>query len=332
MSYTLDMYRGDTEPCDSFLDFALYVTFFPQLIAGPILRASEFMPQLRRTEPANEAEVLRGIELFLLGLFKKVVIADNIAILVDQVYAQPNFYNGGAVALAAAAFWIQIYCDFSGYSTMARGLASVLGFQLPRNFDYPQLQHNPLGYRRSWHMTMGNWFTDYVYKPLGGSRVGDGRFAFNIMVTWTLLGLWHGAAWNFVLWGAYNGVILAVYSIVMRRKNWALPEFAGKKFCGWLINVALLLFSCLLFRSQTASGAFAMAGQVLGWDSGASVAVDWLVAMLVLLGVHALSYWYYHEDLLQRFGWIGRTALVTGPAILIATLGATSRPFIYFQF
>ena len=332
MSYTLDVYRGDAERCRSFLDFALYVSFFPQLIAGPILRVGEFLPQLRRTAPVGREEVLRGVELFALGLFKKVVVADNLAILVDQVFAAPAGHSGAAVLVASGAFWAQIYCDFSGYSTMAQGLGSLLGFQLPRNFDYPQLRHNPLQYRRTWHVTMGNWFTDYVYRPLGGSRVGDARFAFNILVTWTLLGFWHGAAWNFVLWGAYNGVILAVYSVVMRRKRWALPAFPGKLFLGWLVNVGLLLFSSILFRAQTGGDAFLMLGRILGQAPGRGVPEEWAFALALLLGLHALSFWHYREDLLQRLGWPGRAAVLGGTASLIALLGATGRPFIYFQF
>ncbi len=332
MSYSIDMYRGQGEPCKSFLDFALYVTFFPQLIAGPILRAAEFMPQLLRTEPVTEREVLRGVELFLLGLFKKVVVADNLALLADRVFENPQGYSGAAVLLASFAFWVQIYCDFSGYSTMARGLASVLGFHLPLNFDYPQLRHNPILYRRSWHITMGNWFTDYVYKPLGGSRVGDARFAFNIIVTWTLLGLWHGAAWNFVLWGAYNGLILAVYSVTMRRKRFALPAFRGKLFVGWLINVFLLVFSAMLFRVASAEQAWLMVGKVFSFASGRGVPWEWALFIAVLAGIHAICFWNYKEDLLERLGWPGRIALVSGTVLAIAVFAATGRPFIYFQF
>jgi len=332
MSYTLDCWRSETAVCERFLDFALYVTFFPQLIAGPILRASEFLPQLARREPVREEEMLRGVELFLLGLFKKVVVADNLALLADRVFASPAGYSGAAALVATWAFWAQIYCDFSGYSTMAQGLASLLGFRLPRNFDYPQLRHNPILYRRTWHVTMGNWFTDYVYRPLGGSRVGDARFAFNIFLTWTAIGLWHGAAWNFVLWGAYNGVILAVYSVVMRRKRWSLPAFPGKLFLGWLINVALLLLSSACFRAQSAADAGRMLAKILLWEPGRGVEPAWWGVMAALLAVHALSFWHYREDLLQRLGWPGRVALVTATVLAIACFGATGRPFIYFQF
>jgi alginate O-acetyltransferase complex protein AlgI len=291
MSYTLDIYRRSVDPCKRFLDFALYVTFFPQLIAGPILRINEFLPQLERKDPVRQEEILRGTELFLLGLFKKVVIADNIAVISDIVFANPGEYNGLANLIAAVAFWIQVYCDFSGYSTMARGIASLLGFRLPRNFLYPQFQYNPPGFRRTWHMTMATWFSDYVYRPLGGGRVSDGRFFFNVMLTWTLLGFWHGASWNFILWGAWNGAILAVYSVVLRRKKWALPDFTGKRFLGWLINIILGVPSCILFRAQSASDGWAMCKSIFLWESGGTVDVNWGWAILGLIAIHALSYW-----------------------------------------
>jgi D-alanyl-lipoteichoic acid acyltransferase DltB (MBOAT superfamily) len=332
LSYTIDMARRKHPPCERLLDFALFVTFFPQLVAGPIVRASEFLPQLRRTAPVTQAEILRGVELFLLGLFKKVVVADNVAILADRVFASPGDYSGAAVLAGTWAFWAQVYCDFSAYSTMAQGLGSMLGFQLPRNFDYPQLRHNPAQYRQTWHVTLGNWVTDYVYKPLGGSRVGDLRYAFNLLFTWALLGLWHGAAWNFVLWGAFNGVVLAVYAVGMRRKRWALPAFPGKRFCGWLLVVASNVASSIFFRAQSAGDAGVLLGKIASWAPGQEVASEWWAVLALLLAVHALSFWRYDENLLARLAWPGRIAVVTGTVLAIAVLAAGGRPFIYFQF
>jgi D-alanyl-lipoteichoic acid acyltransferase DltB (MBOAT superfamily) len=332
MSYTIDVYRRATEPCQSLLDFALYVTFFPQLIAGPILRVSEFMPQLRRSDPIREQEILRGVELFLLGLFKKVVVADNLAIVADRVFSDPTAYSASAVTIATLAFWVQVYCDFSGYSTMARGLGSLFGFKLPRNFYFPILSHNPLRYRRTWHITMGNWFTDYVYVPLGGSRVGDARFAFNILVTWALLGLWHGASWHFVLWGTYNGILLSVYSVVSRRKTWSLPAFPGKLFFGWIINVLLMLPSGVMFRAESLEDIRTMCLKMVTFGGGRGVEGEWFALLVLLAGIHALCFWFYKEDLLQRVSWPARVAVISATVTLIVTLGATGRPFIYFQF
>jgi hypothetical protein len=181
-------------------------------------------------------------------------------------------------------------------------------------------------------MTLGNWISDYVYRPLGGSRVGDARFAFNLVLTWMLIGLWHGAAWNFVLWGLWNGIVLAIYSVGMRRKRWALPAFPGKLFCGWLIIVASNLFSSIFFRSSSAADAGGLLERLLSWAPGREVAPEWWGVLGLLLGVHALSFWYYKEDLLERMRWPGRIALITATVLAIACLGAGGRPFIYFQF
>ncbi|HTO08885.1 MAG TPA: MBOAT family O-acyltransferase [Myxococcota bacterium] len=332
MTYTIDVYRRRVETCRSLLDFALYVAFFPQLLAGPILRAGHFIPQLARTEPVRDDELLSGLELFCLGLFKKVVVADNMATLADRVFSDPTHFGAAAILLGTIAFWIQIYCDFSGYSTMARGLGRWLGFEIPQNFDYPLLQTNPQTYRHAWHMTLGQWFTDYVYKPLGGSRAGDLRMLRNIMITWTLTGLWHGASWHFVLWGLYNGVTLCVYSLWKKHAPWHLPEYPGKKLVSWLAQVALLLPSVALFRTGDMHGFGQLALRVLSWESGRSVALEWPLAIALLAGVHVLCYFHYKEDLLQRLRWPARIGLVSSAAALTALLAATGRPFIYFQF
>jgi D-alanyl-lipoteichoic acid acyltransferase DltB (MBOAT superfamily) len=332
MTYTIDLYRGQVARCDSLLDFSLYVAFFPQLLAGPILRSGHFLPQLKRTEPVRDEEIVTGVELFGLGLFKKVVVADNLAIVADRVFADPTHFSGAALVVATAAFWIQIYCDFSGYSTMARGIAMWLGFDIPKNFDYPMLRTNPVEYRRSWHMTMGQWFTDYVYKPLGGSRVGDLTLIRNIMITWTLTGLWHGASWHFVLWGFYNGVTLAIYTLVMRYKTWSLPEFQGKKACGWLCQVGLLLPSTALFRVGDMRAFADLLGRVFTWAPGRAVAPEWALAIAALTAVHWLFYLKYQEGVLARVRWPARIGLVGSTAVAVACLAATGRPFIYFQF
>jgi D-alanyl-lipoteichoic acid acyltransferase DltB (MBOAT superfamily) len=332
MTYTIDLYRGQVERCRSLLDFALYVAFFPQLLAGPILRSGHFLPQLKRTEPVRDEEIVTGTELFALGLFKKVVIADNLAVVADKVFAAPDQFSGAAILIATIAFWIQIYCDFSGYSTMARGLGMWLGFDIPKNFDYPMLRTNPVEYRRAWHMTMGQWFTDYVYKPLGGSRVGDAKLLRNIMITWTLTGLWHGADWHFVLWGFYNGVTLAIYSLVLRHKSWSVPDFPGKYLCAWLIQVALLLPSTALFRVPDVASFLDVLGRVFTWAPGRGVAVEWAFAIAALTAAHWLFFWKYEEGVLARVRWPLRIGLIGTAAAAIACLAATGRPFIYFQF
>jgi len=332
LSYTIDVYRGRTRACRNPLDFALFVSFFPQLVAGPILRSREFLPQLERLPLPSARATLQAVELFTLGLFKKVVIADNLGGVVDRVFAAPEAHSASALAIAGLLFWVQVYCDFSAYSTMARGLGRLFGFDLPKNFDYPILASNPLEYRRAWHRTMSAWFRDYVFHPLGGTRRGPARTALNIMIVWTLFGLWHGAAWTFVIWGLYNGIIQVVYR-EMTRRGWTLPEFPGKRWAGAALNVCLFLPSAVAFRSASTSDALiSMKRLVLMASDGAHLPVFWLGVLGLLLAVHVLSYLYYDENLLSRLSWPSRLALLGGAALMILLLAPPDRPFIYFQF
>jgi alginate O-acetyltransferase complex protein AlgI len=179
---------------------------------------------------------------------------------------------------------------------------------------------------------MATWFHDYVFEPLGGNRVGDTRFAFNVVVMWTLIGLWHGASWHFVAWGVNSGIILAVYQIVRRRKTWSLPDFTGKRFCGWLITLPHFALSALLFRVQTLEEARIMLGRLFTGASGAAIESGWYAVMALLLAGHATAFFYYREDLLERRGWLGRVTLVSLAVLAIVAFGASGRPFIYFQF
>ncbi|HTO52633.1 MAG TPA: MBOAT family O-acyltransferase [Myxococcota bacterium] len=332
MTYTIDVYRRRVETCRSLLDFALYVAFFPQLLAGPILRAGHFIPQLKRTEPVRDDELLSGLELFCVGLFQKVVVADNMATLADKVFADPSQWSAAAIVLGTLAFWVQIYCDFAGYSTMARGLGRWLGFEIPRNFNYPILQTSPREYRAAWHMTLGQWFSDYVYKPLGGSRAGDLRLLRNIFITWTLTGLWHGASWHFVIWGVYNAVLLCGYVMWTRHVPWRLPDFRGKKILHWLGQTASMLPSIALFRVGDVAAFKSLMLRVFSWEAGKDAPLQWPLAIALLGIVHVVCYFHYKEDLLQKLRWPARIGLVSSAAALIALLAATSRPFIYFQF
>jgi alginate O-acetyltransferase complex protein AlgI len=332
LSYTIDVYRGQARACRNPIDFALFVSFFPQLVAGPILRSSEFLPQLRHLPPPSARATLQAVELFTLGLFKKVVIADNLGGVVDRVFAAPEAHTWSALAIGGLLFWIQIYCDFSAYSTMARGLGRLFGFDLPKNFDYPILASNPLEYRRAWHRTMSAWFRDYVFHPLGGTRRGPVRTALNIMIVWALFGLWHGAAWTFVIWGLYNGVIQVVYREMVRR-GWTVPDFPGKRWAGTAVNVLLFVPSAVAFRSATTADALVSLKRLaLLSGDGASLPVFWLAVLGLLFAVHVLSYLYYDEDLLSRLSWPSRLAVLGGAALLILLLAPPDRPFIYFQF
>lgn len=221
MSYTIDVFRGKLPAHRSLLEFAVFVAFFPQLVAGPICRASQLLPQIARRRSIDAEQASTGCYWFLWGLFKKVVIADQLAMLADPVFTNPEYYHGGAILVAVYAFTFQIYCDFSGYTDMARGVAATLGFDLPPNFNLPYLARNPSEFWQRWHMTLSTWLRDYLYVPLGGNRKGLTRTCINLMLTMMLGGLWHGAAWTFVIWGAFHGLLLIAYRLCTRTSQTA---------------------------------------------------------------------------------------------------------------
>lgn len=332
VGYTVDVYRRRIPACRSALDFALFVGFFPQLIAGPVLRAAEFLPQIPGNRRADESAVLEGVELCAIGLFKKVVIADGFAQIVDRCFGDPGAHSGAALLVATFAFSAQIYCDFDGYSTMAQGLARLLGYRIPANFDAPLLAGDPVEYRRRWHVTMGAWFRDYVYRPLGGDRHGLARTIRNTMVTWTLFGLWHGAAWTFVVWGFYNGLLLSAYRALQARG--ALPLFGRLSTAlGYAAMPVFVGFANLFFRAGDLDVALLMLRRIFTWAPGTeTVHPAWGLGLLGLYAFHWACRIGYRELLLPRVGWPARLALVGGALAVIVLLGGAGEPFYYFQF
>ena len=210
MGYNIDVYRRKIEPERNPLRFALYVAFFPQLVAGPILRSTDFLPQTRNPIVWSKEKIASGANLFLVGLVKKIVIADNVSPLADFVFDKPMGLPSLAIAIGAVAFGVQIYCDFSGYTDMARGAARILGFEIPINFDFPYFSRSITEFWRRWHISLSRWLRDYLYISLGGNRRGRLATYRNLLATMVLGGLWHGAGWNFGLWGWYHGALLAV--------------------------------------------------------------------------------------------------------------------------
>jgi D-alanyl-lipoteichoic acid acyltransferase DltB (MBOAT superfamily) len=229
ISYTVDVYRGILKPSKSFSEFALFVSFFPQLVAGPILRAKDFLPQLREKLSANtnginlrqiiidNANLKIGITLMSFGFLKKMFFADNIGVLANNVFSSPIGLDSSSIILGTIAFGIQIYCDFSGYSDIAIGAALILGFKIPRNFNKPYFAMSPSDFWRRWHISLSTWLRDYLYIPLGGNRKSNGRTYFNLATVMFLGGLWHGASWNFVIWGLLHGAYLALHKIISNR-------------------------------------------------------------------------------------------------------------------
>ena len=252
LSYVFDIYLGRLEPEPKFHKYALFIAFFPQLVAGPIVRASEFLPQLKSKITITGENLQAGVTLIVWGLFKKMVIADNLAPFVDSAFADPLGYSSLGLILAVLAFGIQIYCDFSGYAHIAIGCARILGFKLPENFDMPYLASNIQLFWRKWHMTLSRFIKDYVYIPLGGNRCGHARTYLNLFAAMLLCGLWHGAAWTFVLWGAYHGLLLALHRYFMSEKKLFIESRFLKSGAGLLFSIlvtqVLVFFGWLIFR------------------------------------------------------------------------------------
>ena len=328
MSYTIDFYRGQVEREPSLVRYAAFVSLFPQLVAGPIERARNLLRQLAQPPPVTANGVAEGGSLFLLGLFKKVAVADYLAGYVDQVYAVPELYNAPALMLATFAFSWQIYCDFSGYTDMARGVARIMGLNLMLNFDNPYAASGLADFWQRWHISLSSWFRDYVYIPLGGSRRGARRTYVNVLVTMLVSGLWHGAAWTFVLWGLAHALGLMATRALTR--TW----IGGGKIPQVLRQMAVFAFVSLtwvLFRSATLGDAATVYARM--------VTTPWTNPQFPLTaGLLCAALWAYQFTYESRVRFVlENRAVRLATAVYMAlhlALFASSRgqAFIYFQF
>lgn len=255
ISYIVDIYRGDIKPCENFLHYTFFLTFFPPLLAGPVVRAKDFLPQIRQNPIADKAMVSAGFFLIICGLVKKVVIADYISgNFVDRIFDNPSLYTGLENLLGVYGFALQLYCDFSGYSDMAIGIALLLGFRFKDNFDSPYKSQSPTEFWRRWHISLSTWLRDYLYIPLGGSRTKTkARSHANLVTTMVLGGLWHGASWMYVIWGAWNGVLLVLHKIYKNIFNIGKDDRPGivRRFFNILVTFNLMAFGFMFFRSES---------------------------------------------------------------------------------
>ncbi|WP_179952245.1 MBOAT family O-acyltransferase [Marinicella rhabdoformis] len=249
LSYTVDIYRGQLRPRTKISEYALFVSFFPQLVAGPIVRASEFFEQLDKKRSFSFAMAQSGVMLIMLGLVKKVVFADNLALFVDPVFDNPQAAGGMETLLAVYAFAFQIYFDFSGYTDIAIGVAKLLGFTFPKNFNHPYLALSIQDFWRRWHMTLSRWLRDYLYISLGGNRKGAWKTQRNLFLTMFLGGLWHGASWNFAVWGVLHGVYLAIERSLGKRMVFN-SQSVWYRLTKWLIVFHLVCFAWIFFRAN----------------------------------------------------------------------------------
>lgn len=256
LSYTIDVYRGKSEPTRNFLDYALFVSFFPQLLAGPIERSSQLLRQIVQPRKITLAKIKEGGFYFFWGLFLKVFVADNLARIVDPVFSTPSGQSGFEYLLAGYAYAFQIYGDFAGYSYMAKGLGGILGFEMMNNFHLPYFAHNPQEFWRRWHISLSTWFRDYLYIPLGGSRGSLGNTIRNLLITMLLCGLWHGAQMTFVLWGGFHGILLSAHHLLRKMKSREKGEVGPSPFLNFvkiIIFFHIIVMSWYLFRSQSLS-------------------------------------------------------------------------------
>jgi alginate O-acetyltransferase complex protein AlgI len=347
MAYTIEVYRGRF-PAEHHLGYyALYVMYYPQLVAGPIERPYNLLPQLRREQVAEPTRIASGLKLMAWGLFKKVVIADRLAFVVNAVYAQPSSANGAALTVATVFFAWQIYCDFSGYTDIAIGAAEVMGIDLMRNFRRPYLATSTRDFWARWHVSLSSWFRDYVYIPFGGSRFSRARWAIALMTTFLISGLWHGANWTFVVWGALNGAFLLIGAIT------AGARARIRDACGFdevqrlrsvvqaVITFSLISITWIFFRAKSVDQGWYILTHLLS-RRGESIAAlgvsspQLVISCILIAGLLTIEAFQTTDDpreyVIGQPAWV-RWAVYYSVVVLTLTIGVFNRSeFIYFQF
>ena len=345
LSYSIDVYRGKIEPTKDIIAFFAFISFFPQLVAGPIERATNLLPQFLKKREFNYDTAVDGMRQILWGLFKKIVVADNCAVYVDEVFKTYTYQSGSTLLLAAIFFTFQIYGDFSGYSDIAIGTAKLFGIKLMRNFNVPYFSRDIAEFWRRWHISLTTWFRDYVYIPLGGSRVSKAKVIRNTFVIFLLSGFWHGANWTFIAWGAYHAVLFLPLILTGKNRKYTNQIAEGRllptlKEAGqMLLTFFLAVFGWIIFRAESIGMAWEYVCEMC---NGSMFTVPWLinrdyyiptfVAVLLLLLTEWVSRAKQHglsvENCSVVFRWIFYSAIV----ILIIYEGGQPAPFVYFQF
>jgi len=340
MSYTIDIYRRRLQPTYNIFNFALFVSFFPQLVAGPIERAATLLPQIETSRKITLSKIDAGLFLILWGFFKKVVIADNVSIISNQVFGGYLDLQGIDVIVGILAFTIQIYCDFSAYSDIARGICKLMGFELMVNFRLPYFAINPSDFWNRWHISLSTWLRDYLYIPLGGNRKGNAMTYRNLTLTMLLGGLWHGAAWNFIIWGAYHGGILAIYRFFETNPKHNDPWSGGLLgHIGTMFKILLMFFLTLIgwviFRSNSAHQIIHMlqSSFLISANFNFSMAYELMFYSFPLLIMQVCQYLSGDLLVIVKLGAIKR-GLIYGLLFFgILVFGVSdSMEFIYFQF
>lgn len=337
ISYVIEIHQRHLQPDTKFRHYALFIAYFPKLVAGPIERPAVLIPQIQRPRVIDEDGVTRGLFLVLLGLFKKIVIADGIAPTADSLFNAGTTPSPWTIVLGSYAFALQIYCDFSGYTDIARGVSKMFGIELSQNFRFPYFSSNASEFWRRWHMSLSSWLRDYLYIPLGGNRLGAARTKINLMITMLLGGLWHGAAWNFILWGGYQGALLVV--------NQALPkiEWTGwrqqvARVVGTLVFFQFVCYGWLLFRAQSFEQIASFTRELFfgQWQAGVTLARPPLATLLGIVVLVAYDFAAYRSGRATFYRSLAPWARAGLYAVLgfltLMGLAAERSAFIYFQF
>ncbi|MBQ6268248.1 MAG: MBOAT family protein [Clostridia bacterium] len=336
LSYVIDVRRKKIPVETDFIKLALYISFFPQLVAGPIVRAADFLPQLRERRTVSVDNLKWGLQVFAFGLFKKIVLADHISVFVDDVYSKPAAFHWATIVFAAISYSLQIYFDFSGYSDMAIGCAKCLGYDFNKNFNLPYISQSATEFWRRWHISLSTWLKEYLYIPLGGNRKGKARQYINLMLTMLLGGLWHGANWTFVFWGGINGLALCLDKIRHEKSRTGILR-AIKIVATFLF----ITFTWIFFRADSFSTAWIVIKGIFTLQDGIRQPFTWSIVALVLLVACSIAAevksrgeqttnGYYPILNLDSVG--GLTVFFTVLGLILALAYTGENPFVYFQF
>jgi D-alanyl-lipoteichoic acid acyltransferase DltB (MBOAT superfamily) len=350
MSYTIEVYRGHTTPEKHFGIFALYVLFYPQLVAGPIERPQNLLHQFHSRKYFDVEKVKSGLWLMLVGFFKKIVIADKLASFVNIVFDSPNSYSGAPVVLSIVFFAIQIYCDFSGYTDIARGAARVMGFELMTNFKQPYFSKSLTEFWSRWHISLSTWFKDYVYIPLGGNKKDPLTTNRNLLIIFLISGLWHGAAWTFIAWGAMHGV----YSIIERtwmRSSIYKSTFSQKNvlgISGWIFTMIFVCIAWVYFRATSFENATTLLKSALNWEISPNnfatqfrgigwKPIDMYISILLVVLLFVFDYLNTRKNVFVRLRYVStpvRWGIYYAILFILLFYSTTdgAQNFIYFQF
>lgn len=337
LSYVVDVHRGKIAVENDFIKLALYISFFPQLVAGPIVKAADYLPQLRQDRKITIENIKTGIQIFVFGLFKKIVLADHLSVFVDDVFGKASAFHWATILLAVVSYSMQIYFDFSGYSDMAIGCAKCLGYDFKRNFNLPYISQNVTEFWRRWHISLSTWLKEYLYIPLGGNRKGALKHYINLFLTMLLGGLWHGANWTFVFWGGLNGLALCVDKLLPDKKRGIVSQVLST-----LVTFCFISFTWIFFRAESFPVAWTIIKRVATFQNGIRQPFSWsFISMAILLTSTICAVIKNNKDLRRTDGYYPVLNLnsVVGLTILFVTIGLIlglaytgNNPFVYFQF